>query len=334
MKALTYRASDDQFILKQLPMPRIETEWDVIVKVDAAALNPVDAKIHLWKSMVTEMDDNFVGGLDVAGEIVAVGEKVIEWSVGDRVLYHGNMRRSQGGFAQYAVHDSRTLIEHPDVSSIVAAATPCAGWTAWNALVDKLDIINRESIFIAGGSGGVGSFAIQLAKHYKVPTIITTCSEKNHDFVTKLGATHCIDYRSADVAQLVTDITKGNGVDVALDCVGGDNDILCSKVLGYQGHMVELVQNVRPQAYDDVFLRGLSFHQLSLGSGHVNHRKGRNSIVSAGNAFNLLLEQGEVIVPQLEVINLESAAEVLTKIRQQRTVGKVVISFDQAGSRI
>lgn len=328
MKALTYRASDDQFIVKDLPMPKLETGWDVIVKVDAVALNPVDAKVHLWKGMVENMDDNFVGGLDVAGEIVEVGDKVIEWAVGDRVLYHGNMRRTQGGFAEYSVHDSRTLIEHPDVDSVVAAATPCAGWTAWNALVDKLDIENRDSIFIAGGSGGVGSFAIQLARHYKVPTIITTCSEKNHTFVAELGATHCIDYRNQDVEQIVDEITQGRGVDVALDCVGGDNDILCTKVLGYQGHMVELVQNVRPEAYDDIFLRGLSFHQLSLGSGHVNHRKGRNSIVSAGNAFNLLLEKGEVVVPQLEIIALDQAGETLTKIREQRTVGKVVISFN------
>lgn len=327
MKALTYRASDDQFIVKEIPMPKLETGWDVIVKVDAVALNPVDAKVHLWKGMVENMDDNFVGGLDVAGEIIEVGEKVIEWDVGDRVLYHGNMRRTQGGFAEYAVHDSRTLIEHPDVDSCVAAATPCAGWTAWNALVDKLDIEHRDSIFIAGGSGGVGSFAIQLAKHYKVRNIITTCSEKNHAYVGQLGATHCIDYRNQDVESLVDEITLGKGVDVALDCVGGDNDILCTKVLGYQGQMVELVQNVRPEAYDDIFLRGLSFHQLSLGSGHVNHRKGRNSIVSAGNAFNLLLEKGEVVVPQLEIITLEQAAETLTQIREQRTVGKVVISF-------
>ncbi|GEM79220.1 zinc-binding dehydrogenase [Vibrio superstes] len=327
MKALTYNASRDQFILKLLSMPQIETGWDVVVKVDAVALNPVDAKVHLWKGMVENMNDDFVGGLDVAGEIVEVGDKVIEWSVGDRVLYHGNMRRTQGGFAEYAVQDSRTLIEHPDTDSAVAAATPCAGWTAWCALVDKLDIAKRDSIFIAGGSGGVGSFAIQLAKHYKVPTIITTCSAKNHAFVEELGATHCIDYLESDVVAKVDEIMQGKGVEVALDCVGGDNDILCSKVLGYQGQMVELVQVVRPEAYENAFLRGLSFHQLSLGSGHVNHRRGRNAIVSAGNAFNLLLEQGEITIPQLQIISLDEAGDALTKIREQRTVGKVVVTF-------
>ncbi|MPW36072.1 zinc-binding dehydrogenase [Vibrio sp. B1Z05] len=327
MRALTYNASRDQFIIKSLPKPQIETEWDVVVKVDVVALNPVDAKVYLWKGMVANMDDNFVGGLDVAGEIVEVGNKVIEWDVGDKVLYHGNMRRTQGGLAEYAVHDSRTLIEHPNIDSAVAAATPCAGWTAWCALVDKLDIANRDSIFIAGGSGGVGSFAIQLAKHYKVPTIITTCSTKNHAYVKGLGASHCIDYLKSDVASEVNEIMQGTGVEVALDCVGGDNDILCSEVLGYQGQMVELVQVVRPEAYKDVFLRGLSFHQLSLGSGHVNHRRGRNAIVSAGNAFNQLLEQGEILIPQLNIISLDQAADALTEIREQRTVGKVVVAF-------
>ncbi|MEZ9917873.1 zinc-binding dehydrogenase, partial [Vibrio breoganii] len=149
----------------------------------------------------------------------------------------------------------------------------------------------------------------------------------NHKFVEELGATHCIDYLESDVVAKVDEIMQGKGVEVALDCVGGDNDILCSKVLGYQGQMVELVQVVRPEAYDNAFLRGLSFHQLSLGSGHVNHRRGRNAIVSAGNAFNLLLEQGEITIPQLQIISLDEAGDALTKIREQRTVGKVVVTF-------
>lgn len=327
MKALTYHAAEDKFVIKHLPMPEPETPWDVVVQVETVALNPVDTKVYRWKGMVQDMNDSFVGGLDVSGTIVKVGDKVIEWEVGDRVLYHGNMRRTQGGFAEFSVHDSRTLTAHPNIDPAVAAATPCAGWTAWCALVDKLDIANRDSIFIAGGSGGVGTFALQLARHYKVPTIITTCSEKNHAYVEQLGATHCIDYLNQNVRQEVMAITEGKGVDVALDCVGGDNDILCSEVLGYQGQMVELVQNVRPELYSDIFLRGLSFHQLSLGSGHVNGRKGRNSIVSAGNAFNLLLDQGEILVPQLQIISLDDAAEAIMGIREQRTVGKIVIKI-------
>ena len=80
--------------------------------------------------MVPDTDDTFVGGLGVSGEIVAMGSAVSSWRVGERVLYHGNMRRPFGGFAEYAIYDSRTLTAHPDVSDTLAASTPCAGWTA------------------------------------------------------------------------------------------------------------------------------------------------------------------------------------------------------------
>ena len=327
MKAITYQKSSDEFTLKELPQPQLENEYDVVVKVLAAGLNPVDAKINLWHGMVSDMDDNFVPGLDVSGEIVEVGAAVTEWKVGDRVLYHGNMRRKNGAFAEYAVHDSRTLVEHPNVTSEVAAATPCAGWTAMHALLDKLFIDNRKSVFIAGGSGGVGGFAIQLASHFSVDNIITSCSSKNHEYVLSLGANHAIDYREQDVVKQVLALNDGKGVEASMDCVGGDNDILCANALGYEGHMLELVTTIRPSEYDDAFGKGLSFHQVSLGSGHVNGDKGRKTIVKSGRRFSHLLNTGRIQVPQLEVISLEAVPEALMQLRDKRTVGKVVVKF-------
>ena len=300
----------------------------MLVKVHAVGLNPVDAKVNLWHEMVDGMDDTFVGGLDVSGEIVAIGDKVSGWQVGDRVLYHGNMRRMSGGFAEYAIQDSRTLVAHPDVAPEVAAASPCAGWTAYRALVDKLNISTRKSIFIAGGSGGVGSFAIQLARFFGVETIITTSSAANHEFVRSLGATHVIDYKQEDVREQIMAITEGLGVEVSLDCVGGDNDILCASVLGFEGEMVELVRTTRATEYPGAFLQGLTFHQLSLGSGHVNGARGLQSIVEAGTSFSALLEAGNIKVGNLKVIALEAAGEALLSIRQQRTVGKVVVKIN------
>ncbi|SEG03147.1 zinc-binding dehydrogenase [Vibrio hangzhouensis] len=329
MKALTYHAASDDFVVTQLDIPELETDYDVLVRVTAIGLNPVDAKIHLWKSLAFRMDDSFVPGLDVSGVIVALGNKVTGWNIGDSVLYHGNMRRSHGGLAEYAIHDARTLTRHPKVDSTIAAATPCAGWTAMRALVDRLAIEEQESIFIAGGSGGVGSFAIQLAKYYGVGKIITTCSEANHDFVRMLGATDAIDYRNANVVDRVLMLTNGLGVDVSLDCVGGDSDILCASVLGFEGQMVELVQPTRPERYPDAFLKGLTFHQLSLGSGHVNGPTGMNDIVETGERFNMLLEKGMITVPRIQVISLSQAGDALKQLRSQRTVGKIVVSLSR-----
>ena len=327
MKAITYQKDSDQFTLKVLVQPKPEQEYDVVVKVLAAGLNPVDAKINFWHEMVPDMDDNFVPGLDVSGEIVEVGAAVTEWKVGDRILYHGNMCRKNGAFAEYAVHDSRTLVEHPNVSPEVAAATPCAGWTAMHALLDKLFIDNRKSVFIAGGSGGVGGFAIQLARHFSVDIIITSCSVKNHQYVLNLGADHAIDYHEQDVVQQVLALTDNKGVAASMDCVGGDNDIICANVLEYEGHMLELVSTIRPSEYDNAFGRGLSFHQLSLGSGHANGDKGRKSILKSGRRFTHLLNSGRIQIPQLEVISIEDVPEALKQIREKRTVGKIVVKF-------
>ncbi len=328
MKAITYQKDQDTFTYTDIDTPALASGLDVLVKVHAVGLNPVDAKVNLWHEMVDGMDDTFVGGLDVSGEIVAIGDKVSGWQVGDRVLYHGNMRRMSGGFAEYAIQDSRTLVAHPDVAPEVAAASPCAGWTAYRALVDKLNISTRKSIFIAGGSGGVGSFAIQLARFFGVETIITTSSAANHEFVRSLGATHVIDYKQEDVREQIMAITEGLGVEVSLDCVGGDNDILCASVLGFEGEMVELVRTTRATEYPGAFLQGLTFHQLSLGSGHVNGARGLQSIVEAGTSFSALLEAGNIKVGNLKVIALEAAGEALLSIRQQRTVGKVVVKIN------
>lgn len=324
MKAITYQKTTDSFSLKILPQPKCETEFDVVVKVFAVGLNPVDAKINLWTGMVDNMSDNFVGGLDVSGEIVEVGSKVKDWKLGDQVLYHGNMRRHNGGFAEYAVQDSRTLVAKPNVSHEIAAATPCAAWTAYRALHDKLKVMKCKSIFIAGGAGGVGSFAIQLAKLAGVEKIITTCSQSKRHYVTNLGATDVIDYHKQDVASEVMKITENEGVECALDCVGGENAQLSATVLSFEGEMVELVDTVNPTLYPGAFLKGLSFHQLSLGSGHVNGKKGQESMTRSGAIVSELIENGELVIPELKIIALEEIGQTLLEMRSQRTIGKIV----------
>ena len=323
MKAITYSKDRDRFVMQTLPLPPIKSPYDVRVKVHAVGLNPVDAKIHHWHTMVPDMDDQFVGGLDVAGEICAVGDAVTDWKVGDYVLYHGDMRRAHGGFAEYAIQDARTLIAHPNVASTLAAATPCAGWTAYRALVDKLHV-PHNSLLIMGGAGGVGSFALQLARRFDVETIIATGSAEKHNYLRSLGATHTLDYRTQNIPEQVMQITGQQGVEAALDAVGGENAKLAALSLGFEGQMVELVDTINAQQYPGAFLKGLSFHQLSLGSGHVNGVKGHNSIVRAGVAFSTLLEMGAIRVPQLDVIALDDIGDALMTLREQRTLGKVV----------
>lgn len=326
MKALTFNPQTDQFEISELPTPRID-ETDVLIQVDACGLNPVDSKISRWKSMVPHMDASWVPGLDVSGHIVEIGKNVTQWKVGDQVLYHGDMLRPHGGFAEFAVQDAGTLIPHPNVSSEMAAATPCAGWTAWRALNDKLRIKEHNSILVMGGSGGVGGFALQIAAHFNLETIITTCSASNHRYVKGLGAIHVIDYKNEDVVARILEITNQEGVALGLDTVGNGNDVWVANSLAFEGQMVSIVNTVAPADYQNVFMKGLSFHQLSLGSGHRHGPSAKRALTSAGRAFSDLLETKQINVPVLKIIGLEQVGGTLTGMLQQRTVGKIVMKF-------
>ncbi len=147
----------------------------------------MDAKIIYWKGAAADMNADWVPGLDVAGVIDALGPGVAGWRPGDRVLYHGNMFQPHGGFAEFAIHAAATLTPHPNVPAVEAAATPCAAWTAYRSLVDKLHVQPGQSLLVIGGAGGVGSFAVQFARYLGMDPIIATCSSRNFDLVRQFG---------------------------------------------------------------------------------------------------------------------------------------------------
>jgi NADPH:quinone reductase-like Zn-dependent oxidoreductase len=271
------------------------------------------------------MSSSWVPGLDVSGQITEIGIDVKGWKIGEKVLCHGNMLRPHGGFAEYTIQEADTLVPHPKLSPEVAAATPCAGWTAWRALVNKLRVNEHDSILITGGSGGVGSFAIQIARYFGLKTIITTCSARNHEYVKELGVTHAIDYRNEDVVSRVLEITNQQGVEIGLDTVGAENDVITANSLAYEGQMAEIAGVVRPSRYKDVYSKGLSFHQFSLGSGHRYGPAAKAILTTAGREFSSLVELGHVETVALKSITMDEVGQALIEILEQRTVGKIVM---------
>ncbi|MCX5774394.1 MAG: zinc-binding dehydrogenase [Fusobacteria bacterium] len=323
MKAITYNLYTDEFLEEIVDLPKI-TNQDILVKVQAVGLNPVDSKINLWKGMISDMAPGYITGLDVSGEVVEIGCDVKGINIGEKVLFHGNMFRKNGGFAEYCVQNFKMVIKHPNVAPEMAAALPCAGWTAYRALTDKLKISKGDSLFIAGGSGGVGSFAIQIAKHLGAYPIIVTCSLKNKEYVMSLGADYAVDYNSEDILARIVEITQGKKVMKALDCVGGTNGALCANSLAYEGEMVELVDMIDTGKYQNAFLKGIGVHHLSLGSGHQFGERGAAKLVKAGTECTQLLEKNIIRIESLKVISLSEVPNALYEIRNQRTVGKIV----------
>ncbi|MBM7703597.1 zinc-binding dehydrogenase [Metabacillus iocasae] len=303
------------------PLP---SSGDILVKVHAVGLNPVDYKT------ATGGNSNWtyphILGLDVAGIIEEIGEGVTEWKKGDRVVYHGNLAK-KGGYAEYAVTTAHTASRIPDeISFEEAAALPCAGYTAYQALFRKLHIQENQTILIHGGAGGVGGFAIQLAKQ-KGLTVITTASEHNHDYVKELGADFAIDYKQEDVVEKVMKLTNGVGVNAVLDTVSRDNATASLDALTFNGQIAFIAG---PPDYTKVktFTKSLSYHEIALGGAHFsNNRNEQEDLARMGDEMLRLLVDKKLSPLVEEVITLDEVPQALVKLSERHVKGKIVVKM-------
>ena len=170
----------------------------------------------------------------MAGTVLRVGAQVRKFNVGDEVYSRPSDGRI-GTFAERIAIDQKDLALKPKTLSFAeAASVPLVGLTAWQALVDRANLRSGQKVFIQAGSGGVGTFAIQLAKHLGA-YVATTASARNADFLRELGADLVIDYRSEDFAQQLS------GYDFALDSLGGENLDKSMRILRRGGTAVGIV---------------------------------------------------------------------------------------------
>ncbi|MEG0344661.1 MAG: NADP-dependent oxidoreductase [Acinetobacter sp.] len=189
------------------------TENAVLVKVHAASINPLDLRVLEGEfKTILPVQFPFILGNDFAGTVVEVGANVTQFKVGDNVYAKTDLN---GAFAEYTVVQQSSLALKPDnISMELAASLPLVSLTAWQALVEIANVQAGQKVLIHAGSGGVGSIAIQLAKHLGA-TVATTTSSKNIAWVKALGADIIIDYKTTDFEQELKDY------DVVLDTQGG-----------------------------------------------------------------------------------------------------------------
>lgn len=194
---------------------------EVLVKVYASSVNPADCG----------MRQGFFGprvklpailGFDVSGVVEAVGENVRDFQVGDEVYYAIPHELGGGANAEYHTFPSSMIAKKPNnISHLEAAIVPVAGGTAWAALITRANLQVGETVLIHGGAGGVGTFAIQIAKAAGA-YVYTTCGGYDIDFVKSIGADKAIDYRSEDFTNIIMQETGGAGVDISFTTVSGD----------------------------------------------------------------------------------------------------------------
>lgn len=299
---------------------------EVRVRVHAVGLNPVDYKLAAsgfpgWRYPV-------ILGFDVAGVIEAVGKEVEDWQVGDPVYYHGDPTHP-GGFSQYATVTAKTLAWQPaGLSFTEAAALPCAGFTAYQALHRKLRVQPGKTILILGGAGGVGGFAVQLAKLAGLD-IIATCSRHNIKFVQDLGAQHVIDYQAEDVQKKVNIITKERGVDYIVDTVGSESSTAALKMLAFGGGIAS-VAGLPDITTIEPFRKAISVHEVALGAAYVSgDENALEDLARVGMEFGALAGKGQIKPMVEEIVTFEDIPEALVRLSMRHVRGKIVANIPQ-----
>ncbi|SDP20753.1 NADPH:quinone reductase [Paenibacillus sp. yr247] len=325
MKAMAVNqpGKPDTLALMELPVPE-PGPGEIRVRVQAASLNPVDYKV--LANGLPAWTYPFVPGVDVAGIVDAVGPGVTTWISGDRVVYHGDAKK-HGGYAEYAVTTAHTVSAIPEpISFVNAAAFPCAGLTAYQTLVRKMNIRQGQTVFIHAGAGGVGGYAIQLAKAIGASRIMTSASAASFDYVKRLGADDVIDYNREDVVSRIMELTGGEGAELILNTVNRATAQSDLTALSFGGQLAcvagapEVVADFLP------FDKSFTIHKLMLNGAHGGgSRKEEEDLARMGDEFLRLMLEGTIDPMVRETISLEEIPEALGRLAQRHVRGKIVV---------
>ncbi|ASU37322.1 quinone oxidoreductase [Herbaspirillum sp. meg3] len=267
----------------------------VLVRIRASGLNPLDAKIRAGKAGHAQAQLPAVLGIDMAGVVEAIGAGVSGFNIGDEVYgMTGGVGSVQGSLAQFAAVDADLLAHKPsNIAMRDAAALPLIFITAWEGLVDRAHVRAGHKVLVHGGAGGVGHIAVQIAIAFGAD-VYATGSAEQRDIITGYGATF-IDYRSATVDEYVQQYTDGEGFDIVYDTVGGatlDASFIAAR--RYHGHVVSCLGwgthalaplSFRAATYSGVF----TLMPLLTGKGRAHHGEIMEEAAK-------LVEAGKVIV--------------------------------------
>lgn len=294
----------------------------VLVQTKAVGLNPVDYKTV--EHLDSKLSFPHTIGLDVAGLVVAVGAEVTSWHAGDRVCGHGNLA-VDGAFAEYVVVEAAAIAAIPDgVSFTTAAGSLCAGLTAYQALFRKANLNNVETVLIHAGAGGVGSMAIQFAKHMG-KRVYTTVSAHKQDFVAQLAPDAQIDYRTADVTQRIAELTGGQGVDLIINTIGHPEADLPR--LAYNGQLVCLL--AVPESIPTA--KAVTVSKLDLGGAHRSGNPQQVEDLGRMTRELLALIAAGTVDPLVsKVLPADQIPTGLQLLKDDQVAGKLVATFGAA----
>ncbi len=326
MKAvLVERASDDLSDLRIGTAPEpVAAAGEVIVAVEAASLNPID-----WKLATTGFptwSGPHVAGVDGAGTIIALGDGVDTFALGDRVVWHGDLSRP-GVFAQQAAVPAHVLARIPSgVGFLAAAAVPCAGYTAYQALIRKARIGPGDTVVIQGAAGAVGGFGVQIAAQAGA-RVIALARPDAAERVRALGAHEVLSSRGDDLAAEVRALTDGYGADAYLEIANPGDARRSLSLVRLNGQLLV----VDPPAVTDQvppFSTGAGIHEVALGAAYLaGHLPTQRDFALIGDAMMEKLARGRLDPLIAAVVDLDAVPAELKRLRAGGVGGKIVVAI-------
>lgn len=255
----------ENFEMAEVPLPPLGV-GQVLIRIKAVSFNPVDYQVRKGGPEKRHLVSNILGR-DLSGVVEAVAPDVKEFQEGDEVVsYVCNLAAGgQGTYAEYVSVPSVLVAKKPvSLSHEEAASVPVAGITAMLALT-KAQAASASSIFIAGGAGGVGTFALLLAPHMGFKTVITSAgSEKSRSYLLRelgLNENQILDYTREDFVEMAAE-RNGGPFSVVLDLVGGRMMSACCELAAIDGHVISVVDPPVYEDFDKLFLKNASFHTI------------------------------------------------------------------------
>lgn len=316
MKAMVLKrfGSIENFAVEDVPEPPVG-DGEVLVEVKATGIDQIDVKARKGEGMsdYLKQEHPMILGWDISGVVSKVGSRVKDFKAGDAVF--GTIRFPGPGssYAEYAAAPADQIALKPEnISHAEAAAATQSPLTAWQALVDTGHVKKGDRVLVHGGAGGVGNYAIQIARHIGC-YVITTVSGADRAFVEELGADEVIDYRTQAFEKEVKE------VDFILDTIGGDNFVRSLDVLKPEGMIVLLPSNKKEEADKAVREKQVKNYRHIL-----MHSSGKDMRAIAG-----MLREGSMKVNVDKTYSFEQIPQAQEQLENGKVRGKIVVTLEK-----
>lgn len=298
---------------------------EVLVKVEAIGVNRADL-FQVQGTYPPPAGVSDLPGLEVAGEIIHIGEGVDGWLVGDKVM----ALLAGGGYAEYVAVPAGQLLAIPKGFSMVEAASlPEACFTVWLNLFEKARLKAGDRLLIHAGASGIGTMAIQCAKAYGAEVFITAGSVRKCEACLALGADRAINYHTEDFVAVIKEITQGAGVNLVLDTIGGEyiqKNLRCLSVGGIMISLAFLQNATATVNFSHVLMKNLTWMGSTLRAQNAARKAQLRDAIRA----NLwpLLEQGTIHPVIDAVFPFQAAAEAHDYMQSNRNIGKIILQME------